>query len=216
MTPTPDELKTCWNLNRGEMLECVSLEVAGRRKNAEARLAETPDLQRWLKAIVRSANSDFCTGKVNGGEGEPFIASFDWLIKPETLVFIEEGRFDSRIPHPPEDAMRSPKDLSYFDLEKDMRQLSAEEIRKLRIAGLAMKAWERERREWYGQKRSKSGERVGGDPMDVLVAWAFGKTQEVPGLVRNYGPPLDTPIKQLEEWMYLFEMPWVKTDEVPF
>lgn len=216
MTPTPEELQVCWNQNRGEMLEWRSLEVLGRRKLALLRLSETPDLRRWAVAIRRAAASDFCTGKVlKDGDGEPFIAGPDWLLKPETLVLIEEGKFDTRVDLPLPDAQRSPADLSHFNLEKDIRKLTEEEVRRARICGLAVKAWERERREWYGQKRNKRGERIGDDPRETLTNWISGETQTVPGLVVNYGPPLNTPIETLEEWMYLRHMPWRGEKEGP-
>lgn len=204
----PEELRECWNQNRGEMLEWTSLDVLGRRKAAEARLAEIPDLGRWARAIQRAAQSDFCTGRIIEGDREPFIAGPDWILKPGTLVLIEEGQFDSRRVTPPEDAERSPADLSHFDLEKDQRLLTADEIRRLRICGLAVRAWERERREWYGRKRSSRGETVGEDPRRELVRWAFGETQHVPGLVVNYGPPLDTGIRELERLMAQHGCSW--------
>jgi hypothetical protein len=211
---TPDELKACWNANRGEMLEWVSLDVLDRRRHATDRLREYPDLQRWAAAITRAANSPFCTGKIENGDGkEPFIAGPDWLLKPGTLILIEEGQFDARRHDPLPDSERSPADLSYFDVEREMFRLEPEQRRRARVCGLAMRSWERERKQWYGAAKDVHENILGTDPLDALDKWALSGG-EPPPLVRNYGPPADTPMKTLEEWMYLPYDAWNPNDPV--
>lgn len=115
MTPTPEELQACWNENRGNLLEWLSLKINNRRRLAEDRLRETPDLPRWRAAIIRASRSAFCTGGIPDKEGRVFVAGPDWILKPETLTLLEEGTFDNRVlvaPSPAEIAANT-SDVNY-------------------------------------------------------------------------------------------------------
>lgn len=147
MKYTPDDLKNAWNANRGEMLACESLDVKGRRDLAKQALQRIPDLARWVAAIKRAAESDFCTGKVEGQDGRsPFLASFDWLLRWETIVLIEEGQFDHRGPKPviPPDSPSPQKDSSYWDGPRPVfGKFSKEVTEALERAGQRILAMER-------------------------------------------------------------------------
>jgi hypothetical protein len=96
--PSADDLGRIWNENRGAMRR-VALPLNGdRKRKAKARLAETPDLDRWRAAIARAAKSKFCRGLVTPAEEgrKPWIGNFEWLIRPNTLDRIEEGVYDSQ------------------------------------------------------------------------------------------------------------------------
>jgi len=89
--PDSDSLVQLWNRHRGVLLECKRLS-AKRRRAVISRLSETPDLSRWEAGIKRAASSKFCSG---GGDRK-WVADFDWLIRPDTLTHIEEGRYDDK------------------------------------------------------------------------------------------------------------------------
>lgn len=132
---SPVDLVNAWNVNRGEMLPCNTLHVKNRLRLALDRILEVDDLPRWVRAIQRAAKSGFCTGHTYGDSEPPFVASFDWLLKPETLTLIEEGRFDNREVVPPEAGEVSRKDLSYWGQPKTRFAFTPDQIRRCQIEG---------------------------------------------------------------------------------
>lgn len=114
------DLMNVWNVNRGEMLQCSTLDVKNRKHLAGLRMEQVPDLQRWAAAIKRAAKSRFCTGKLEARDGgNPFVANFDWILRPEVLVQIEEGQYDDRVKEFVAPDSPSPqKDPSYWGLPK--------------------------------------------------------------------------------------------------
>jgi len=89
--PTPAMLLETWNANRGP-LPAVKALSAKRIQAAKSRLHDIPDIERWIAAVKRIAASSFCRG-----EGKTaWVANFDWLLRPDTLLKIEEGRYDDR------------------------------------------------------------------------------------------------------------------------
>jgi hypothetical protein len=65
---------------------------AGRKKHLAARMRDDFFAANWQLAIDLIVKSDFCTGKNDRG----WVATFDWLLKPDTVTRIMEGRYDNR------------------------------------------------------------------------------------------------------------------------
>jgi len=91
----PDHLAALWNRVTGGLLPKVSKLTEKRRRAAKARLAEVPDIETWEAAIRRLAASSFARGEKGG-----WVADFDFLLRPDTLVKVSEGRYDDRRPAP--------------------------------------------------------------------------------------------------------------------
>jgi len=94
--PPPDKfhlLTNIWNLHCGTLGK-VKLENPSRRKHIALRWKEAPDDREkyWTQIVKRMAASDFCTGKTTRG----WRASFDFLLKPDTHLRVDEGQFDNR------------------------------------------------------------------------------------------------------------------------
>ena len=65
-----------------------------RRKLIKARLNEFPTMQHWILYFEWVKLSQFLTGKTAGNtDRPPFIASFDWLLKPINITKVTEGNF---------------------------------------------------------------------------------------------------------------------------
>lgn len=113
--PSPDSLGKTWNENRGS-LPAVKLPMSkGRATHAKQRLRETPDLPRWAAAIRRAAASPFC----RGDNDRAWVADLDFLLRPDTLAKIEEGKYDPR--GGPLPLKAKPK----RDFAKEIRELEA-------------------------------------------------------------------------------------------
>jgi hypothetical protein len=93
----PETLLAIWNSERGRMRACRGLNTE-RRRSANARLRETPDLERWRAAAKRAAATKFCVGDVEptADRPKPWIGNFEWFIRPNTLLRIEEGIYDDK------------------------------------------------------------------------------------------------------------------------
>lgn len=66
-----------------------------RERLLRARWREHPALDLWKQYFAIVKRSKFLTGKANGhGERPPFLADFEWLIKPGNFVKVLEGRYD--------------------------------------------------------------------------------------------------------------------------
>lgn len=161
MLATPKDLQNAWNVNRGEMLACGSLDIKNRFQLSLARLQEVQDLFRWVKAIKRAADSEFCTGRISPDGRLPFVGSFDWLIRPDTLVLIEEGQFDDRGAKeviPPDS--QAPADLSYFNDPKPSFSLTDKEIMDAQIIGIINS---------YNSARKRTCESMGRGELESIV-----------------------------------------------
>lgn len=79
-----------WNAQ--PVLPQVKSFSAGRKKHLAARMRDDFFAANWQLAIDRIGKSDFCTGKNERG----WVATFDWLLKPDTVTRIMEGRYDNR------------------------------------------------------------------------------------------------------------------------
>lgn len=79
--PELPELKV-WNNNREALL---------RQRWNEAKERQTID---WWKEYFHTVKeSDFLCGKIANKDGRPFLADFEWLIKPSNMPKVLEGRY---------------------------------------------------------------------------------------------------------------------------
>lgn len=87
-----DSLAVLWNENCGGLPKVRLPMRASRRTKVSARLREVPDLETWREAIRRVTRSRFCLGT----NDRNWIADFEFLIRPDTLTKIQEGKYDNR------------------------------------------------------------------------------------------------------------------------
>ncbi|MBR7086366.1 MAG: hypothetical protein IKI47_02325, partial [Prevotella sp.] len=66
--------------------------IQGKRKDSVRARIREHGKKKLAEVFVKSANSDFLNGKNDRG----FIASFDWIIRPNNFVKILEGNYDNR------------------------------------------------------------------------------------------------------------------------
>jgi hypothetical protein len=91
---SPDALMSAWNhLTNAPIPQCREVTKA-RRLHAKARLSER-NITEWHQVISRIQDSGFCRGENDRG----WVASFDWLLKPDTAVKVLEGKYDDRAKH---------------------------------------------------------------------------------------------------------------------
>lgn len=91
--PPVSELARVWNENRGPLPKVLKV-TGDRERKAKVRLREEPDLEQWKDAIVKLANWDWGTGHNSSG----WMADFDYLLRPGTMVKALEGFFDAKTP----------------------------------------------------------------------------------------------------------------------
>jgi hypothetical protein len=93
---TPEDLAGLWNAIEPPLPRCLEL-TTDRKKRARKRLKERP-FDQWRAVVARIGASDFCRGLIPSRTGDiPWVATFDWLLKPETAVKVLEGKYDNRI-----------------------------------------------------------------------------------------------------------------------
>lgn len=86
----PDDLMGLWNSLSPAGLPKVSKLTGKRRQAAKARIADEPDRAKWEQAIQRLGKSSFCLG----GSSSGWRADFDFLLRPDSIVKILEGKYD--------------------------------------------------------------------------------------------------------------------------
>lgn len=79
-----------WNENCGDLAKVKKSNKARNRKAGDRWPENSPD--EWLEIIRRIANSSFCNGKSDRG----WVATFDWLLQPDTHLKVAEGKYDNR------------------------------------------------------------------------------------------------------------------------
>lgn len=90
--PDPAVLQTLWNDGTSEPIpQCRELSQK-RKVSAIARLRERA-VEQWRIVIAKINASSFCRGE----NDRAWIASFDWLLKPDTAVKVLEGKYDNRV-----------------------------------------------------------------------------------------------------------------------
>ena len=95
-TPSVDDpplicLFTIWNENRGSLPRAESLS-SKRKSMATSRIKGSPNVKYWSTVVRRLAASSFC----NGDNDRGWVASFDFLLKPDTHIKVMEGKYDTR------------------------------------------------------------------------------------------------------------------------
>lgn len=82
----PEQAKA-WNANAS--LPAVRSMSADRKRHLRARLADPWWREHWREGIAAVAGSAFCRGENDRG----WVATFDWFVKPGTLVKVLEGKY---------------------------------------------------------------------------------------------------------------------------
>lgn len=95
----PDKLRThwlaeLWNEHCGKLSKCRIPISESRLKQIKTRTKSEPDREVWVEGIQRLADSDFC----NGANDRAWVADFGFLLKPDSLNKILEGKYDNRTP----------------------------------------------------------------------------------------------------------------------
>lgn len=90
----PKDLASLWNELKSPIQPKLNLSTFTSKKprylSAKRRLEEAPDRGHWELAIRRIAASPFC----NGRNDRRWVASFTFLIRPETADKALEGEYD--------------------------------------------------------------------------------------------------------------------------
>lgn len=88
--PTPlHDLILIWNQNCGKLPKVKHSNKHRDRKIKAVWAQQTPP--EWTATVQKMAASDFCNGKSNTG----WKASFDFLVKPESWLKVNEGKYDN-------------------------------------------------------------------------------------------------------------------------
>jgi uncharacterized protein YdaU (DUF1376 family) len=93
---TPRRLGELWHTLTGEAFpDVLGYEEwsEARIRTCRARIKEHPDEDYWTRAIEGINRSPF----LNGVNDRKWVASFDWLIKPDTATKVLEGKYDRRM-----------------------------------------------------------------------------------------------------------------------
>lgn len=97
-----------WNEICGELLPRIQSMTEKRKEHVRARLKEYP-LDEWPKIFARVARSRFLTGENDKG----WRADFDWVINPNNMIKIVEGKYDDRKNvQPPKRGMDALKEMA--------------------------------------------------------------------------------------------------------
>jgi len=67
-----------------------------RKRYLRARWKEHPGMDFWRELFEKVEASDFLTGRADYGNRKPFIANFEWIIRPNNFAKILEGIYDNR------------------------------------------------------------------------------------------------------------------------
>lgn len=90
----PEALGDAWNAGVSAPIPHVRELTDKRRRGAVARLRERV-IEDWRVVIGRINASPFCRGENERG----WVATFDWLLQPDTAVKVLEGKYDARKKH---------------------------------------------------------------------------------------------------------------------
>jgi hypothetical protein len=80
-----------WNSNCGDLPKAASVSEA-RFKKLRQRRQDSFWVSNFEAAVGRILRSDFCTGKNDRG----WKADFDWMLQPDVVTKIMEGKYDNR------------------------------------------------------------------------------------------------------------------------
>lgn len=106
--PGLDALKDFFNRSmEGKAIPRVVCIRGERRARANARIREY-GMESVYAMITKAAESPF----LNGAGEKPFVASFDWLMRPNNFPKVLEGNYDPVPDPPPREAYRPPRSPS--------------------------------------------------------------------------------------------------------
>lgn len=83
------ELEVLWNRYCGALPQ-VKRSSKRRKATIRARLKEVSDLDYWVATFIRVSESRFCNGENDRG----WRADFDFVLKPDSHLKINEGKYD--------------------------------------------------------------------------------------------------------------------------
>ena len=86
-----EELTEAWNSVEG--IRHIRRMTDKRKKSLNARLADGHFKDNWREGIEIISKLSFCLGDNNRG----WTADIDWFLRPDTLTYILEGKYDSRV-----------------------------------------------------------------------------------------------------------------------
>jgi len=88
-----NKISDAWNTAmQGLSIKPVSRMTAKRRKALATRLADTHFRDDWETALLRIEDCPFLMGENDRG----WKATFDWFLKPDSVMFIMEGKYDGK------------------------------------------------------------------------------------------------------------------------
>lgn len=111
-----DILSELWNTYCGKLPKVRGVNQS-RMKKIRARLLEEPNEDYWIQVIQRIADSKFC----NGQNEHSWVASFDFLIQPETHLKAIEGKYDNR-------ELKSKRPMTFSEVRAQANQEQLEKI----------------------------------------------------------------------------------------
>jgi hypothetical protein len=128
--PLPEELLKLWNQGKAPGQPGAEAVAPGtkRWRMTKARLTAKPELEYWREVVARVAKSAFCRGEVDKRDGAaPWVANFDWLVRPDTHAKVLEGQYDDADPEARKSAKRKAEDeqLRRY-IEADIARRAAE------------------------------------------------------------------------------------------
>jgi hypothetical protein len=88
----PEALADAWNELTSKPIPACREFTDKRKRAARLRLKERPLLE-WRLIIAKIQQSPFCRGETDRGD---WVATFDFLLQPDTATKVLEGKYDSR------------------------------------------------------------------------------------------------------------------------
>lgn len=133
---TPEDLVGLWNAlaEIDPQIARVKQLTPDRRKKARKRLSER-SFEEWREVVAKIGASDFCRGLVQARDPDhkPWVASFDWLLKPDSAVKVLEGKYDNRT-NPPRNKADPPRGPRVMTPEETEARLFAPFLEREKVA----------------------------------------------------------------------------------
>jgi len=92
----PSEVASLYNKILGDILPSCKAMSKTRKAKLRARVkkdAKRRDMDWWRRYFEYIATSEFLTGQVTGQNGKAFSADIEWILKPENMLKIIEGKY---------------------------------------------------------------------------------------------------------------------------
>ena len=87
-----DKIPEIWNENSGKLPKVENPVSPIRQQKIKSAIKNHPEEKTWVEAIKRISESDFA----NGLNERSWVATFNWLIQPESIDKIIDGTYDNR------------------------------------------------------------------------------------------------------------------------